>query len=385
MASVHSPAASIDAVSTELASEPREQTPDVQLKDLRLADEQPGLADENLSSSEHQQEQEQEQAVAAPVNCVDEISRSIDDFANGLDTESEPGRLPEYREEFMGEFEDDADATKETDFDSRDANDTSFDNTSDSVSVAQDKAETASYSSQDDRFSWQQHDDQLSDSNSERSVSSSGSLSTRQTEERSETYSDSEADQFRQEFVRQNTQDTVRPLRTDTLGSSVYETPVSERYQGRSPVVQAPPQRQRVRSMLLEESEVKKDDVVIDDEEPAKTLPKIKESSAFPNIDLKKIVQLPTTQQRLERLHKAKEELDEYDTGLSSYLSESTKATSFTFNEAQLGPNVLNAYKNSDQYHSTTPSTTELANDLLRTSSVIKQKGRNLLRKIHLK
>ncbi|KAG7858205.1 hypothetical protein KL919_003463 [Ogataea angusta] len=360
-------------------------------------------------------------------NSIDDISRSIDEFANGLtgedarqeaDEESEQDSAePENKaqakpvadaEEFRGRFLSDFDTSEEQEH-SGTQNDTirtSFDASTDTSSNrAPDEQSSLSYSSHlsnspSDRFSWQQNDDQFSFAGHEtRSVSSSGSLSTRRTYDLSDSYcesvlgEESEADQFRQNFVRQNTKDTVRPVRSETLGSSVYEDPRSERYQGRGPIVRPPIQQSRVRSMLIDDVPEPRTNSRVasetsqDTKETKETIKETPAITAFPDADLKKIMQLPTTEKRLAALQKARRDLMEYDTGLSGYLHEAIKAGSKSFanTDSQLGPNVLNAFKNSDQYHSSTPSTAELANDLLRTSSVIKQKGRNLLRKIHLK
>ncbi|ESX02881.1 hypothetical protein KL918_002344 [Ogataea parapolymorpha] len=360
-------------------------------------------------------------------NSIDDISRSIDEFANGLTGEdskpeaneeseqelAEPENKAQAKsevetEEFRGQFLNDFDTSEEQEHSEihNDTIRTSFDASTDTSSNrAPDEQSSLSYSSRlsnspSDRFSWQQNDDQFSLAGHDtRSVSSSGSLSTGRTYDLSDSYSESvlgeesEADQFRQNFVRQNTKDTVRPVRSETLGSSVYEDPRSERYQGRSPIVKPPIQQARVRSMLIDEVPEPRTNSRVasetsqDTKETKETIRETPAITTFPNVDLKKIMQLPTTEKRLAALQKARQELMEYDTGLSGYLHEAIKAGSKSFanTDSQLGPNVLNAFKNSDQYHSSTPSTAELANDLLRTSSVIKQKGRNLLRKIHLK
>ncbi|KAG7747418.1 hypothetical protein KL912_003442 [Ogataea haglerorum] len=358
-------------------------------------------------------------------NSIDDISRSIDEFASGLAGEdarqmaneefeqdlAEPENSPQTKpgtgaEEFRGQFLNDFDTSEEHSEIHNDTIRTSFDASTDaSSSRAPDEHSSLSYSSlpsnsPSDRFSWQQNDDQFSFAGHEtRSVSSSGSLLTRRTYDLSDSYSesvpgeDSEADQFRQVFVRQNTKDTVRLVKSETLGSSVYEDLRSERYQGRIPIAKPPIRQTRVRSMLIDEVPEPRTNSRVasetsqDTKETKETVKEAPVITAFPDADLKKIMQLPTTEKRLAALQKARQELMEYDTGLSGYLHEAIKAGSKSFanTDSQLGPNVLNAFKNSDQYHSSTPSTAELANDLLRTSSVIKQKGRNLLRKIHLK
>ncbi|KAG7915534.1 hypothetical protein KL927_003810 [Ogataea polymorpha] len=357
-------------------------------------------------------------------NSIDDISRSIDEFANGLTDEDakqeeneedlvEPENKARVKpgaetEEFRGQFLNDFDTSEEQELSEihNDTISTSFDASTDTSSNrAPDDQSSLSYSSRlsnspSDRFSWQQNDDKfLLAGHDTRSVSSSGSLSTGRTYDLSDSYSESvlgeesEADQFRQNFVRQNTKDTVRPVRSETLGSSVYEDPRSERYQGRVPIVKPPIQQTRVRSMLIDDvpeprtNSLGASETSQDTKETKETIKETPAITAFPNADVKKIMQLPTTKKRLAALQKARQEFMEYDTGLSGYLHEAIKAGSKSFanTDSQLGPNVLNAFKNSDQYHSSTPSTAELANDLLRTSSVIKQKGRNLLRKIHLK
>ncbi|VEU22539.1 DEKNAAC103551 [Brettanomyces naardenensis] len=112
----------------------------------------------------------------------------------------------------------------------------------------------------------------------------------------------------------------------------------------------------------------------------------------LPTVDQKSILSLPTVSSRLKTLKEKREELLNFDTGLETFLRETVKTGSPTVlnNDGKLGPHVNAAYVNAQRgYHHYSTSvgsvTTEFASDIIRTSSVLRKKGKNFFKKIHLK
>ncbi|ODV85526.1 hypothetical protein CANARDRAFT_175979 [[Candida] arabinofermentans NRRL YB-2248] len=243
-------------------------------------------------------------------------------------------------------------------------------------------------------------------------------------------------DDFRNEFIRQNTRNTMRTIATSTdPGSSTYGSEISEGASVTLPrqtssTYTNPYQQKRssgykVKSMLIdsdtpihkkslggldENTESSSFDSSYDDSandsgfqipQPSaargstvsasssmllSNMVKL-ETPKLPVIDLNKLMSLPSSDQRLAELRKHREELLSFDTGLTTFLKQTIQmgSVSFTSTESQLGPNVANAYKTANLHHATPHTTADLTNNLMRSSTALKEKGRKLFGKIHLK
>ncbi|KAF6015052.1 hypothetical protein HII12_001105 [Brettanomyces bruxellensis] len=113
----------------------------------------------------------------------------------------------------------------------------------------------------------------------------------------------------------------------------------------------------------------------------------------LPSISVRAIMALPTSEERLAAFKKGRNDLLNFDSGLETFLRETVKMGKrpAISKDGQMGPNVKSAYSNSQHLHHRYTSssvgsvTSELASDLIRRSSVLKQKGKNFFKKMHLK
>jgi len=113
----------------------------------------------------------------------------------------------------------------------------------------------------------------------------------------------------------------------------------------------------------------------------------------MPSISIAAIMALPTFEERLTALKKGRNDLLNFDSGLETFLRETVKIGNrpALSKDSEMGPHVRSAYTNSQRAHhrygssSVGAVTSELASDIFRKSTVLKQKGRNFFKKIHLK
>lgn len=297
----------------------------------------------------------------------------------------------------------------------------------------------------EDRYSFLPNDDRSSCLNRTSSEKSSGSLSTGRVASTDAATDDTKEgeksinDDFRQKFLRMNTRDTLQhpvEIMTGTMDSDLrnkrgpkLETTLESNEESEPGDIPEPEKK-------LEDDDVndttdidKEEDSSADVSKPSDYSEDVTTDSkdigsgntsrspdnntssmadttistterdysdwkipVLPKINQQEIFALPTAEERINALKQKRQELLNFDTGLSTYLKEIVKkGTQPLMNNKSIGTHVRDAYEHSQKPHhhystSTVGSvTTELASDLIRRSSVLKQKSKNFFRRIHLK
>lgn len=239
-----------------------------------------------------------------------------------------------------------------------------------------------------DQYSFLPNDDRSTDDDnstveSSESKESTGSLSTGNNS----TSQDME-DDFRARFMRMNTKDTVRTKKVDVSAlDSISESSQLD--------LEAPKQEPNTSSDTSRSLEIPPLEADTSSEAPSTISRDLGTTDTFeipqlPPIDLKAIFALPTSYSRIQMLHEKRQELVDCDTGLETYLSESVKRAQPALNDQGIGPHAKAAYQSAQKNHhhyaaSVGSVTTEFASDIMRTTSVMKKKGKNLFKKIHFK